>query len=34
MGERQRGGRLKEMKVERDKDRQGWKEEDEARMER
>ncbi len=34
MGERRRGGRLKEMKVERDKDRQGWKEEDEARMER
>lgn len=33
MGERRSGSRLKEMKVERDKDGQGWKEEDEAQME-
>lgn len=30
MGARRSGSRLKEMEVERDKDRQGWREEDEA----
>lgn len=34
MGGRWSGGRLKEMKVKRDKDRQGWKREDEAQTER